>query len=249
MTGQPVEPPTNNFIQLANASGDVRVFDSKGMLLATNFVYLPRIAIADLSNDEVREVLENKTAYLKLTTFGQIKNRTAQSGLWENQLQQIWRQGKSLQEKIQTRMAILDEMRAYNDDLALYAGSTDYANRVTPKAMAAAGEANNHATLAQGYAQNAATAYVFENYRVRNYNKRQEDAEVAKYATAQRDATVLANEASSANQQTASYEQKCERHAARLAGFGLSISADTFYFIPPLSMRAEIDAERVKSGQ
>ena len=47
--GRSLETPMNNILVLSNVTGEVRVLDSKGLLLETNLVYLPRIKLSDLS--------------------------------------------------------------------------------------------------------------------------------------------------------------------------------------------------------
>src|ERR1035438_9459534 len=67
--GNYLAPPTSDFLVLSNATGTVRVLDSKGLVLEKNLVYLPRISLADLSPAELQALLETKTAYVSLTAF------------------------------------------------------------------------------------------------------------------------------------------------------------------------------------
>jgi hypothetical protein len=55
-------PPATNLLVLSNVAGKVRVLDSKGLLLESNFVYLPRIPFSDLSTADLQALLETKTA-------------------------------------------------------------------------------------------------------------------------------------------------------------------------------------------
>src|ERR1039457_3079518 len=121
--GNYLAPPTGDFLVLSNATGTVRVLDSKGLLLEKNLVYLPRIPLADLSPAELQDLLETKTAYASLTTFVSGHATNAQSAVIEHQLQQTWQQGPSLAGKIQTRLEILEDLRAYNTEAALVLGN------------------------------------------------------------------------------------------------------------------------------
>jgi hypothetical protein len=96
--------------------------------------------------------------------------RTAGSEDLEWQLRDIWLKGTSLPDKIQTREAVLDDMRGYNEALAAYA----------------------------------------------------------------------------ANQKAEANVRNCEFYASRLGNRGIIVSGTPpFSPIPPLSMRLEVDAERV----
>jgi len=73
--GRSLETPANDILVLSNVTGKVRVLDSKGLLLETNLVYLPRIKLSDLSQAELQALLETKTAYAALTAYGSLNGR------------------------------------------------------------------------------------------------------------------------------------------------------------------------------
>src|ERR1035438_8971661 len=89
-------PPTSDFLVLSNATGTLRVLDSKGLVLEKKLAYLPRIPLADLSPAELQDLLETKTAYASLTSFASGHATNAQGAVIEHQLQQTWQQGQSL---------------------------------------------------------------------------------------------------------------------------------------------------------
>jgi len=89
--GQPAaglpEPPTSDYLVLSNVTGMVRVLDSRGLVLEKNLVYLPRIQLADLSPADLQSLLETKTAYDGLTTFGSGQGTNVHGAVMELQLQ------------------------------------------------------------------------------------------------------------------------------------------------------------------
>ena len=266
-------PPTNELAQISSLTGEVRVLDAKGLLMATNFVYLPRIPIVDLNAGDLQVLLENKITYSALTSFGDFRRRTEQSDQFENQMRQIWLSGKTLQEKIQTRLLILDEMRGYNTGVfsftqaARAAGQSEaFANAANvnlaniQSTAALTDEAKNrlhndpddrsiridrvgaegalrvsHPLTAQGQAD--IQAYVSG----RNAEKKMPDA--------QSQAESAAKQTAALKQQIASYQRSCEVYASKLASYGISVpSLPPFVQIPPLSMRLEIDVERISKN-
>ena len=88
--GRSYMAPTGDFLALSHASGEVRVLDSKGLLMESKQVYLPRIQLLDLSPAELEALLETKTAYAALTAYGSPKWTNAQSAMHE-----IWCSGRA----------------------------------------------------------------------------------------------------------------------------------------------------------
>lgn len=249
--GTTLEAPTNNWLMLPNVTGELRVLDTNGLVLESNFVYLPRIHVTDLSDGELHALLETRTAYDALTKFGPVTATNAQSAVIEGQLQQIWVQGHSLAEKIQTRLQILNDMHAYNTDVALLPGTVNFANQAAAYAgaandrlaqksdlTAAAASRVDNAEEARAYGNDPAGGTVHdarEGYR--------EEAE--RLERADNRAQIAASQLAAANQQVMDYENKCAEISARLAARGISVPhSPPFYPIPPLSMRSEVDAER-----
>lgn len=245
-----LEVPTNNLLALAAVTGELRVLDSKGLILETNFVYLPRIKISDLSDSELHSLLETRTAYSALASFGPANERNAQSPVIENQLRQVWLQGKSLSEKIQTRLALLDLMRTYNSDLAYLPGSVAVANYTTVKADAA----NNRLALKTEVAANAADqvedaemnrAYDDTSRQSVHDAKWESEKAAESLARANTRAAIADNKSAAASQNVTDYINQCENISTQLAAYGVQISSSPpFYPVPSLSMRMEIDSER-----
>jgi hypothetical protein len=248
-----ISSPTNNILALSNVTGEVRVLKSGGLILETNFVYLPHIKITDLSATDLRALLETKTAYDALTVFGSVLSTNAQSAVIENQLQQIWTQGKSLADKIQTRLEILDDMRAYNADLVYLPSSEGYANQtairssVVDTRQALKAEA---ADTAAAQVENTEELRAAGDASRRDVHDAREDyqAEAARLERANNKAYIADYQSAAASQQVTDYINKCTEISTRLASLGITISTSPpFYPVPPLSMRNEVDAERMSN--
>jgi hypothetical protein len=245
-----LEPPTGDYLVLSNASGMVRVLDSRGLVLEKNRVYLPRIQLADLSPAELQALLETRTAYAGLTTFVSVPGTNVQGAAMEHQLQRIWHDGRSLAERMQTRLEILADLREYNYNLTFLPGSMAVASQYNAQADAAndrltargetvvAAAAQVEATelnRADGPASELAEQQAQENYRelvvrVEKANDRANSADA---------------QAANANQQVTDYQANCIAISTRLAALGIHVpGAPTFYPVPPLTLRAEVDADR-----
>ena len=245
-----LEPPTGDYLVLSNASGMVRVLDSRGLVLEKNRVYLPRIQLADLSPAELQALLETRTAYAGLTTFVSVPGTNVQGAAMEHQLQRIWHDGRSLAERMQTRLVILADLREYNSNLTFLPGSMAVANEYNAQADAAndrltargetvvAAAAQVEATelnRADGPASELAEQQAQENYRelvvrVEKANDRANSADA---------------QAANANQQATDYRANCIAISTRLAALGIHVpGAPTFYPVPALTLRAEVDADR-----
>ena len=247
-------PPTNEVAELSSVTGEVRVLDSKGLLIATNSVYLPRLQISDLSRGELLELLENKAAYSALTSLGNFRNRTAQSEQLESQMRQIWLQGKSLEDKIQTRLIILDEIRAYNNLVASLHGAVLYEGQAKASSLQADSQVANHSVNAAYAANRLDTAnelrsYGFDGSRRAAYDAKKDLKESEKQLEkAQQSSDTAAMQINAANQQISANVNSASSHAARLATYGVNVpSSPPFFQVPPLLMRLEVDAERVAS--
>ena len=243
--------PTNSILVLSNFTGEVRVLDSKGLVLEANQVYLPRIQLSSLSPDQLEALLETKTAYATLTDFESFHGTNGQGADLEIQLQRSWRQGKSLPEKIQTRLEILEDLHEYNTTLALL-----------PASMAAASQYEVHASAVNDRLTNpvanvaVAAAHVEQTEQDRaagapNANEAVQQAQAVYQDTADRldranDRSMIANgQAVGADQQVGVYLAKCAEISARLASHGINVpAAPPFSTIPPLTMSSEVDADR-----
>ena len=249
--GRSYEAPTSDFLALSHASGEVRVLDSKGLLLESNQVYLPRIQLLDLSQAELEALLETKTAYAALTVYGSLHWTNAQSAVIENQLQRVWRHGGSLAEKMQTRLEIMADVREYNYNLIFLPGSMAVASQYDAQAAAVHDQVTNRAAIVaiaaarvdiaeQERAYGVADARLAERQAQETY---QEMAERLERANAR---AVIANgQAAAANHQATDYLANCAAISTRLASHGIIVPAvPPFYPIPPLTMQSEVDAER-----
>jgi hypothetical protein len=247
----PLDAPTNTTLVLSNATGEVRVLDSKGLVLESNFAYLPRIQLADLSPAELQALLETKTAYDTLTTFESLHGTNGQGVALENQLDQVWRQGKSLAEKIQTRLEILEDLREYNINVALLPGSVAAASQYEVHASEVNDRLTNHeatvavaaSTLEQTRDERAAgTPDPDESvHQARDIYRESEQ----RLERANNRAMIVNGQAVAADQQVQGYLAKCAAISARLATHGINVpAAPPFSPIPPLTMKAEVDAER-----
>jgi hypothetical protein len=249
-----LEVPVTNLLVLATVSGKVRVLDSKGLLLESNSVYLPRIKLSDLSSADLHSLLETKKAYVALTSFGPFSEHTAQSAVIENQFRQIWIQGKSLHEKIQTRLELLDEIRAYNADVAnlpsLERGANNAANhaswmddRTVQKNQVAADAANQAGNTEDARVVGAAS-------REQVHQARLESEEANEHAARGDNRDIAANYQSAvASQSLQNYLDACAALSQKLASYGINVPASApFYPVPPLSMRTEVDAERMATS-
>ncbi len=245
-----VAPPASDFLELSNVVGNVRVLDSKGLVLERNLVYLPRIPLADLSPAQLHALLETKTAYASLTTFASVQGTNALGQALEHQLQQTWHQGRSLAEKIQTRLEILDDLRDYNIEIALVPGSLaaadQYAanevpisNQLTTRAATVAAAATQVEATAvnqnSGPAAEVAAQQAQENYQ-----------DMAVRVAQAKDQDVIATEQiAGANQQVTNHLARCAVLSARLAAHGFKVAGvPPFCPVPPLTLSAEVNAER-----
>jgi hypothetical protein len=250
--GRSLETPMNDILVLSNVTGKVRVLDSKGLLLETNTVYLPRIKLSDLSQAELQALLETKTAYAALTTYGSLQGTNAQSAIIENQLQQVWRQGKCLAEKMQTRLEILADLREYNYNLTFLPGSMATASQYDAQAAAVNDRLTKRGAMvvtaaAQVDITEQERASGVADTRLAERQAKETYLEMSNRVEKVNDRAIIANgQAANANQQVTDYLANCAALSTRLAGHGIHVpGSPPFYPIPPLTMKAEVDAERM----
>ncbi len=244
------EPPAGDYLVLSNTAGIVRVLDSKGLVLEKNMVYLRRIQLADLSPAELQALLETRTAYAGLTTFGPVPGTNVQGAVMERQLQRIWREGRSLAEKMQTRLEILADLREYNYNLALLPDSMAVASQNNAQASAINDRlATRGATVVAAAAQVEATELDQVNGpagRLAEQQAQQKYRELVVRMEQANDRAVIANTlAANANRKVTDYQANCIAIATRLAGIGIHVpGGPTYDPVPPLTLRSEVDAER-----
>ena len=248
--GSLLEPPTGDYLVLSNATGMVRVLDSKGLVLEKNLAYLPRIQLSDLSPAELQALLETKTAYAGLTTFVSVQGTNVQGAVMERQLQRIWHDGRSLAEKMQTRLEILADLRDYNYNLGFLPGTMAVASQYNAQAAAVNNQLTARgATVVAAAAQVEATELARADGpsgRLAEQQAQENYRELVVRVERANDLAIAANaQAASANQQVTDYQANCVAISTRLAGLGIIVpGAPTFYPVPPLTLQSEVDAER-----
>ena len=247
-----LDMPTNSILVLPKVTGEVRVLDSKGLVLEANQVYLPRIQLSDLTTAQLQALLETKTAYVTLTDFDSLHGTNGQGADLEIQIQKIWRQGKSLPDKIQTRLQILEDLHEYNINIAMLPASLAAASQYEVHANAVNDRMTNRVA---NVAVAAAQVEVSEQARAAGTPDAGEAVRQARDTyqdTANRfdranDRAMIANgQAVGAEQQVEVYMAKCAAISARLANEGIYVPATPpFSPVPPLTMSSEVDAERM----
>jgi len=168
----------------------------------------------------------------------------------ERQLRRIWREGRSLAEKMQTRLEILADLREYNYNVAYLPESVAIAGQYNAQAAADKSRLTTRgATVVAAAAQVEATAIDLNDSRVDPLAEQQAQ-EIYRESVARveraNDRAIIANaRAANANQQATDYQANCVTISTRLAGLGIQVpGAPTFYPIPPLTLRSEVDADR-----
>lgn len=248
-------PPAGDFLVLSNVSGTVRVLDSKGLVLERNLAYLPRIPLTKLSTEQLQSLLETKTAYAGLTAFASANGTNGQGATLELQVQQSWRRGGSLAEKIQTRLEILEDLRDYNNEIVLLPGSLAAANQYVANNVAVNNRLTNRAAVAVAAAAQVETAELNraagggEETRVAEQQAHAVyQASAARVERANDRANIANAQIAGANQQVTDHLARCAALAARLADRGIKVPGEPpFYLVPPLTLQTEVDAERKKN--
>jgi len=249
--GDALAPPACNFLVLSNCAGTVRALDSKGLVLEKNTTYLPRIALTNLSVAQLHALLETKTAYSGLTTFGSVSGTNAQGAVVERQIHQTWHQGSSLAGRIQARLEILEDLRDYNTEIALLPGSLAAASQYEANAIPINNRLTNHAANVAVAAAQVDAAANYQAAGGADAPQVEHQAQAVYQETAARmeranDRAMISNgQIAGANQEIANHLAKCAALAARLATNGISVAAvPPFSPIPPLTLQADVDKER-----
>jgi hypothetical protein len=247
-----IDPPTNTWVKIQGEIGELKVLDENGMVIeSTNFEFLPRIQIAGMSDEETMELLENKTAYALLTCFGKPQYRTAESENYEKQMKKLWDSQTSLTDKIQSRLTILKEMKDYNAAASDYRNKAGIVNGVTQAAKSAQQNAAYAALAKAGNDVLAHTRYNSYDEEERGivYDARRQQGQINSQAdNAAVNAVVAANYANAIQQNVQKDFTACQLHSSQLAQWGIVVSSlPPFDYIPPLSMRREVDLERVSN--
>ncbi len=245
-------PPTNNFIEFRQSKGELIAFDMNGLMIKTNGGYAPRIPISKITDEEILVVVNTKKAYQALTTFKGYGARTSDAEAIEMRLQSIWDDGTSLQDKIVTRLTILDAMRNYNDALSRFVQSSASASSTSLNVENLDSQSLNAARVADAAEETRRQAILLGS-----------DSKKLLGVTASRARKNLNNATRAANEAENTADNAAE-DASRLAqlangaqqtfqmlqnwlvnkGFPLS---QRVQYIPALALRVPIDAEIIKN--
>ena len=241
-------PPTNMMFDLGGKVGQLQIVGNGIILESTNYEFLSQIHITSLSEDQSFELLENKTVYEVLTGFGKSQNRTVESENYELQMKKIWLSQPSLNDKIQSRLTILKEMKDYNTAASDYRSKAGITSGVTK----AANEAQQNASIESAVrdvnnavAHTRYNSYDNEERGIVYDARRQQGSFNARADSASASALATANLASEMQYNVQKDFIACQLHSAHLAAWGIIVlSSPPFDYIPSLSMKREIDAER-----
>jgi hypothetical protein len=248
-------PPTNNFVKLSKGIGEVVACDSKGIVLKADGRYLPRIPLTELTENDFRALLEAKKAYDALVSFNYNKSRTGGGESFESQLKKIWEQEPSLTKKVQMRLQILDELRGYNLAASSLIGILGLASNAGAKVDEANSTIAVKELLASATSQDIDKARELRSYGIDGARRAEYEARKdlkkteAEISLALKTANSAANNLAATERQLSANLSKCEFHASRLAGYGITVITDPPLPIPALSMRFEVDIERVKNKE
>ena len=264
--GPALSAPINDVAELSHGKGEVILFDSKGIVFKPGG--LPkRVPIKDLTESDLRAVLETPKGFQALGQFKGFGARIPSSEAFEERLDEFWANGKTLHEKLTARLAILETLRGYNEAVTTFARQSGF----TASAIAQVGTAKGQVFAASGAADRAAVAadsaaqMRFEAGILKSDSRRligvseseaRRSAKAAEKAyNAATAAESAAENAANAAAQTAANnafrmataENICDARQATLISMGFPIPSGRPYgLIPSLSATAMIDKERGK---
>ena len=135
--------PTNNVAELSHGKGELIVFDSKGIVFKPGGLF-KRVPIKDLTEIDLRAVLETPKAFQALSQFKGFGARIPSSEAFEARLDEFWEKGKTLHEKLTARLAILETLRGYNEAVTTFARQSGF----TASAIAQIGTAEGQVAAA-----------------------------------------------------------------------------------------------------
>lgn len=256
--------PTNKVATISLGVAEVIVFDSKGVVVKIE-ERLKRIPIKDLTENDLRTLLETPKVYQAIGEFKSIGKRIPSSESFEMRLHEYWSEGKSLHERVNARFALLDALRAYNAAIATHAalsGTTAAAISQVGNAQSRAADASEAADRAAVAADNAAAlrrdaALLGSSSRsvlgvssstARRLSKTIDG--ISAEADKAEDAAIrAANAASQTAQNNAArlvaLTREIEARQAQLNNMGFPVpTGQPYRMIPPLSATAGIDLER-----
>ena len=253
ITDAPALPaPTNGVAELSHGRGEVILFDSKGIVFKPGG--LPkRVPIKDLTESDLRTVLETPKGFQALGQFKGFGARIPSSEAFEARLDEFWDNGKTLHEKLTARLAILETLRGYNEAVTTFARQRGF----TASAIAQSDNAEGQVTAASAAADRADRVR-FEAEILKRDSKRMigvsqsqarraAKAADAAEAAAENAATAAAQAAANNAFRMATAGNSCDARQATLISMGFPIPNGRPYgLIPSLSATAMIDKERGK---
>lgn len=268
LTAPALPAPTNKVATISLGVAEVNVFDSKGVVVKIE-ERLKRIPIKDLTENDLRTLLETPKAYQAIGEFKSIGKRIPSSESFEMRLHEYWSEGKSLHERVNARFALLDALRAYNAAIATHAalsGTTAAAISQVGNAQSRAADASEAADRAAVAADNAAAlrrdaALLGSSSRsvlgvssstarmlsktIDGISAKADEAENAAIRAANAAAQTAQNNAA----RLAALTREIEARQAQLNGMGFPVpTGQPYRMIPPLSATAGIDLERAKNA-
>lgn len=258
--------PTNNVVELSHGKGEVIVFDAKGVSIKLGGGY-KRIPMKDLTESDLRALLETAKGYQAVTGFKAVWPRSAGSEGFEVKLDDFWARGTTLQGKISARFALFEHLRGYNATVATYSaqvghtagaiGRASGATATASNAESAADAAANRADAADSVKRDAAilgssakriigvssSGAKKEAKAADQAFKAAEQAENAAFGAAIAAQNAAINNAARARTTLA----ECGTREAALISLGFPLSkSDSYGLIPSLSATQAIDMERGK---
>ena len=250
-----VPPPTNETVPISMGKTRAVSYDNQGLQLCVEGSYPPKTRVTDFSDADLRALLETVKMYELLTSFRKGGSRTEASAPFEASLRQIWSREPSFQNRIQTRLEILGLMRRYSDAAQSYASSAGLANAYGSQAETALQAAANAQATEQAITKRAEELFNRPANSAYEYTRDFNNAiRLAGPAGNARNAANAAEEAAaragsisvSAGQDAAKQLQECQVRAAQLAKYDIMVAGSPpFSLIPPLSLKSDVDAERV----
>ena len=258
-----LSPATNEVIQLSSAAGELRTIDAKSLLIETTNIDLITIPLANLQDSDLIALLDNKLAYSTLTSLDyssktadetqwldHSQNIAAQKESFEVQMRQIWLRGKSLQDKIETRLIILAAMRGYNKSITIY-----FATYSRSAKSVAVEDPDIETKIENKRAELAEVTAEADEETQASVNNRPSSRTYIHELNAEKELKVLQSQDDSYTESMVAsanvVKAQCANaglYSAFLAKYGIIVPSSPqptgFYPIPTLSMRLEVDAER-----
>jgi hypothetical protein len=118
---------SNNVVELSFGSGAIVQFDLNGLILRGEHGLLPRTPWNLITEDDVRVLLKAPKVFDALASYGYTNTKVlpiaAPTFGWEKQISAIWTEGKSLREKVITRIVILRLCSECNQARSAYLGT------------------------------------------------------------------------------------------------------------------------------